>query len=64
MPPECEAVARSLGRVQLVSETFKNMDQWLGDASMPITAAIGGSLDAYCVDGEDLGWGGWNVHAE
>ena len=50
--------------MQLVSETFKNMDQWLGDASMPITAAIGGSLDAYCVDGEDLGWGGWNVHAE
>ena len=35
---------------------FKDMDRWLGDGGMPIIAAIGGSFDAYGVDGEDLGW--------
>lgn len=34
----------------------KNMDRWLGDGGMAIIAAVGGSLDAYGVDGEDLGW--------
>jgi uncharacterized protein (TIGR00369 family) len=32
------------------------MDRWLGDGGMAIIAAVGGSLDAYGVDGEDLGW--------
>jgi uncharacterized protein (TIGR00369 family) len=32
------------------------MDRWLGDGGMPIIAAVGGSFDAYGVDGEDLGW--------
>ncbi len=32
------------------------MDRWLGDGAMPIISAIGGSLDAYGVDGEMLGW--------
>lgn len=32
------------------------MDRWLGDGGMPLIAAVGGSLDAYGVDGEDLGW--------
>jgi len=32
------------------------MDRWLGDGGMAIIAAIGGSMDAYGVDGEDLGW--------
>jgi uncharacterized protein (TIGR00369 family) len=32
------------------------MDRWLGDGGMPIIAAVGGSLDSYGVDGEDLGW--------
>lgn len=32
------------------------MDRWLGDGGMAIIAAIGGSLERYGVDGEDLGW--------
>jgi len=32
------------------------MDRWLGDGGMAIIAALGGSFDAYGVDGEDLGW--------
>jgi uncharacterized protein (TIGR00369 family) len=32
------------------------MDRWLGDGGMEIIGAIGGSLDTYGVDGEDLGW--------
>jgi uncharacterized protein (TIGR00369 family) len=32
------------------------MDRWLGDGGMPIIAVVGGSFDAYGVDGEDLGW--------
>lgn len=32
------------------------MDRWLGDGGMAIIGAIGGSFDAYGVDGEDLGW--------
>ena len=32
------------------------MDRWLGDGGMPVIAAVGGSLDTYGVDGEDLGW--------
>jgi uncharacterized protein (TIGR00369 family) len=39
-----------------VTEGAKNMDRWLGDGGMAIIGAIGGSLDAYGVDGEDLGW--------
>ena len=39
-----------------MSETYKNMDRWLGDGGMPVIAAVGGSFDAYGVDGEDLGW--------
>jgi uncharacterized protein (TIGR00369 family) len=36
--------------------TRKDMDRWLGDGGMAIIGAIGGTLDAYGVDGEDLGW--------
>ena len=32
------------------------MDRWLGDGGMPLLGALGVSLDAYGVDGEDLGW--------
>lgn len=32
------------------------MDRWLGDGGMAIIGAIGGSFEAYGVDGEDLGW--------
>lgn len=32
------------------------MDRWLGDGGMPLLRALGVSLDAYGVDGEDLGW--------
>ncbi len=32
------------------------MDRWLGDGGMAIIGAVGGSFDAYGVDGEDLGW--------
>ena len=39
-----------------MSDTYKNMDRWLGDGGMPIIEAVGGSCDAYGVDGEDLGW--------
>ena len=39
-----------------MTEGFKDMDRWLGDGGMPIIAAVGGSFDAYGVDGEDLGW--------
>ncbi len=39
-----------------MSDVFKNMDRWLGDGGMPIIGAVGGSFDAYGVDGEDLGW--------
>jgi uncharacterized protein (TIGR00369 family) len=34
----------------------RDMGRWLGDGGMPIIAAVGGSLDSYGVDGEDLGW--------
>ena len=39
-----------------MTEGFKDMDRWLGDGGMPIIATVGGSFDAYGVDGEDLGW--------
>jgi uncharacterized protein (TIGR00369 family) len=39
-----------------VVDQAKNMDRWLGDGGMAIIGAIGGSFDAYGVDGEDLGW--------
>ena len=39
-----------------VGAAKKDMDRWLGDGGMAIIAAVGGSLDAYGVDGEDLGW--------
>lgn len=32
------------------------MDRWLGDGGMVIIGALGGALDGYGVDGEDLGW--------
>jgi len=32
------------------------MDRWLGDGGMAIIGAVGGSFDAYGIDGEDLGW--------
>jgi uncharacterized protein (TIGR00369 family) len=32
------------------------MDRWLGDGGMPLIAQLGGTLDSYGVDGEDLGW--------
>ena len=32
------------------------MDRWLGDGGMPLLSGVGASLDAYGVDGEDLGW--------
>jgi uncharacterized protein (TIGR00369 family) len=32
------------------------MDRWLGDGGMAIISGVGGSFDAYGVDGEDLGW--------
>ncbi|MGH9082698.1 MAG: PaaI family thioesterase [Acidimicrobiales bacterium] len=34
----------------------RDMARWLGDGGMPIIGAVGGSLDRYGVDGEDLGW--------
>jgi uncharacterized protein (TIGR00369 family) len=39
-----------------VAAQRKNMDRWLGDGGMAIIGAVGGSFDAYGVDGEDLGW--------
>lgn len=32
------------------------MDRWLGDGGMPLLGQLGASLEAYGVDGEDLGW--------
>jgi acyl-coenzyme A thioesterase PaaI-like protein len=32
------------------------MDRWLGDGGMALISAVGGSIDHYGVDGEDLGW--------
>ena len=34
----------------------RDMGRWLGDGGMPLIGALGASLDAYGVDGEDLGW--------
>lgn len=34
----------------------RDMDRWLGDGGMALLAGVGASLDAYGVDGEDLGW--------
>jgi len=39
-----------------MGEGFKNMDRWLGDGGMPLISALGATIDAYGVDGEDLGW--------
>jgi uncharacterized protein (TIGR00369 family) len=39
-----------------VAAQRKNMDRWLGDGGRAIIGAVGGSFDAYGVDGEDLGW--------
>jgi uncharacterized protein (TIGR00369 family) len=38
------------------SRTMKDMDRWVGDGGMPIIGLLGGSLDRYGVEGEDLGW--------
>jgi len=35
---------------------IKDMDRWLGDGGMELIGTVGGSFDAYGVDGEDLGW--------
>ena len=32
------------------------MDRWLGDGGMPLIGVVGGALEGYGVDGEDLGW--------
>ena len=40
----------------LEAQPYRNMDRWLGDGGMAIIAAVGGSLDSYGVDGQDLGW--------
>lgn len=32
------------------------MDRWLGDGGMPLVGMVGAALDAYGVDGEELGW--------
>ena len=32
------------------------MDRWLGNGGMELIGTVGGSLDDYGVDGEDLGW--------
>ena len=34
----------------------RNMDRWLGDGGMPVIGLVGGALETYGVDGEDLGW--------
>ena len=39
-----------------MSATRKNMDRWLGNGGMAIIDAVGASITAYGVDGEDLGW--------
>ena len=39
-----------------MASDYKDMDRWLGDGGMPIIELVGGSFDAYGVDGEDLGW--------
>jgi uncharacterized protein (TIGR00369 family) len=39
-----------------MAEEPKNLDRWLGDGGMVIVGALGGSFEAYGVDGEDLGW--------
>ena len=40
-----------------MASDYKDMDRWLGDGGMPIIEQVGGSFDAYGVDGEDLGGG-------
>ena len=37
------------------------MDRWLGDGGMEIIGLVGAALEAYGIDGEDLGWvtGSW-----
>jgi acyl-coenzyme A thioesterase PaaI-like protein len=39
-----------------VTDGLRDMDRWLGDGGMPLLTGVGASLDAYGVDGEDLGW--------
>jgi uncharacterized protein (TIGR00369 family) len=39
-----------------MGERPKDMDRWLGDGGMPLLSGVGASLEAYGVDGEDLGW--------
>lgn len=34
----------------------KDMDRWLGDGGMALIGEVGGSLERYGVEGEDLGW--------
>ena len=38
------------------ARTARDMDRWLGDGGMPIIGEVGGALESYGVDGEDLGW--------
>ncbi|HEY1988084.1 MAG TPA: PaaI family thioesterase [Acidimicrobiales bacterium] len=39
-----------------MSTRVKDMDRWLGNGGMELIGTVGGSFDAYGVDGEDLGW--------
>jgi acyl-coenzyme A thioesterase PaaI-like protein len=39
-----------------VTDGLRDMGRWLGDGGMPLLTGVGASLDAYGVDGEDLGW--------
>jgi uncharacterized protein (TIGR00369 family) len=48
---ETGGVARAGAR-----DGYKDMDRWLGDGGMPVFPVLGATLDAYGVDGEDLGW--------
>src|SRR5580658_3354186 len=38
------------------ARTPRDMDRWLGDGGMPIIGEVGGALESYGVDGEDLSW--------
>ncbi len=42
--------------VSSMTARTKDMDRWLGDGGMPLIGTVGGVLEEYGVDGEDLGW--------
>ncbi|HEV3267759.1 MAG TPA: PaaI family thioesterase [Acidimicrobiales bacterium] len=39
-----------------MSGAKKDMDRWLGDGGMDLIGAVGGAIESYGVDGEELGW--------